>query len=94
MGQSRHPRLWLAVAVAALLAMAAVAWLPAVLPLGTTQSPLPTPLADPPSPSDASSAPLSSLAKVGLTLLWVALGVLVGVGVIFVTLHWHRRSTR
>jgi hypothetical protein len=37
---------------------------------------------------------MSALAKAGLTLLWVMLGVSVGVGVLFLTLFWNRRSAR
>jgi hypothetical protein len=92
MGQSQHTRLWLAIAGAALLALTAAIWLPAILPLGASQSPLPIPVAA--APLDASGAPISPLAKAGWTLLWVGLGVVLGLGVVFVSLYWHRRSTK
>ena len=93
MGQSEHPRLRLAVAVAALLAMAAIVLLPTVVPLGTSQSPLPSPAGSTASPDESVSA-LSPLAKIGLTLLWIALGVGIGTGVILLTIAWYRRSAQ
>lgn len=93
MGQSQQSRLWLAVAVAALLAMATVVLVPTFAPLGTSRSPLPAP-ADAAPTSDASGAALPPLAKIGLTLLWVALGVGVGVAVILTTVTWYRRSAK
>ncbi len=94
MRQSQVTRLWLAIAAIALLALAAAIWLPAILPLGASQSPLPTPVTAAGAPLAASGAPISPLAKAGWTLLWVGLGVVLGVGVVFVSLTWHRRSTK
>ena len=92
MDRPHRPRLWLVVAVAALLAMAAVVLVPTVPPLGTNQSPLPAP-ADVAAAPDTRITALSPLAKVGLTLLWVALGAGMGAGVILITVAWHRRGS-
>jgi hypothetical protein len=86
MGESRQSRFGLVVAIAALLAMAAVIWLPVILPLATADSPLPTP--------DATLTPLPTLAKIGLTLLFVALGAGIGVGLILAYRSWHGRKAR
>jgi cytochrome bd-type quinol oxidase subunit 2 len=86
MGTSRHPRVWFAVAIAGLLAMVAVIWLPSLLPLTTTDSPLPIP--------DAASSLLPPLAKIGLTLLFVALGAGIGVGLILIYGAWFSRKAK
>jgi len=86
MGTSRHPRVWFVVAIAALLAMAAVIWLPTILTLATAESPLPTP--------DATTSRLPPLAKIGLTLLFVALGAGIGVGLILIYRAWLSRKAR
>nr|HID12568.1 hypothetical protein [Anaerolineae bacterium] len=102
MTQSRRLRLWFALALAAVL-IAAALWLRGTLPGGTSStspilppphtpqevSPLPTP----PPPTPVSAAPLpSSWTGAGAALLWVALGVVLALGVAFVILRWYRRA--
>jgi hypothetical protein len=73
--------------------MAAVVLMPTIVPLGTSRSPLPSPAAAV-AASDASGAALPPLARIGLTLLWVGLGVGVGAAVILMTVTWYRRSAK
>jgi hypothetical protein len=93
MDRPHCPRLWLAVAVAALLAMAAVALVPAVLPFATSQSPLPPPADVDAAPRTADATP-SVLAKIGLTLLWIAVGAAAGTGVLLISVAWQRRNPK
>jgi hypothetical protein len=87
MGDSRHPRVSTIASIAMLVAVAAVVWLPALSPLGTAQSPLPTP--------DGSAArTMSPAARAGWTVLFVALGAAAGLVIIVVYRAWLRRERR
>ncbi len=90
----RHPRFWFSLALAVVLIVVATLWL-----RGTwfgDQSPLPTPVAAgvsplaTPSPGDTTSAPPSAWSNGGAILLWVALGILLALGIAFVILRWYR----
>jgi hypothetical protein len=91
----RHPRLWLLLASAVVLIAAAGLWLRGARP-GDGQSPLPTPAAaggsplSTPSPENAASSPPSSWTNGGAALLWVAIGILLALGIAFIILRWYR----
>jgi hypothetical protein len=91
----RHPRFWFSLALAAVLIVAAALWLRGVW-FGSDQSPLPTPVAagesplSTPSAENAASSPPSAWSNGGAILLWVALGILLALGIAFVILRWYR----
>jgi hypothetical protein len=91
-------RLWLALALAAVLVAAIALWLRGVLPEGGNHSALPTPAiagASPlPTPPPSSVAvPPPAWATGGAVLLWVALGIMLALGIAFVVLRRHRHDT-
>jgi len=83
MDESPRSGVWLIVAVAALLAIAAVVWLPINLSPQGAQSPLQTP--------DSAAASLPPMAKAGITLLVVALGIGISVVVVLIDRRRHAR---
>lgn len=93
MDHRRNIRLWLLLALVVLVALALASWLPDLLLPGSSHSPLPTPSATGDTaagnPALASTAP--SLAPVLAALLWIALGIVLALGIVFVATHWHRR---
>lgn len=76
-------RVRVVVAIAALLAMAAVIWLPILVSPNPRESPLPAP--------DSASPPLSPLPGAMLTILIVAVGFGIGALVITIAGAWARR---
>ena len=91
----RHPRFWFSLTLAAVLIVAAALWLRGAWS-GSDQSPLPTPVAAgvsplvTPTPENTAPSPPSSWANGGAILLWVALGILLALGIAFVILRWYR----
>jgi hypothetical protein len=95
MAQRQRLRLWSAVVLAVLLIIAVALWLRGTLPHGSGQSALPTPVSPLPTPIPASGvAPVPSWVTGGAVLLWVALGIVVALGIAFVILHRHSHETR
>ena len=104
MTQLHRLRLWFVLALVVVLIAAAVLWLRGMLPGGTAltspipppprtsegASPLPTPT---PASSTSAAAPLSSCTGAVAALLWVALGVVLALGIAFAILRWYRRAT-
>ena len=89
-------RLWLALVLVVVLIVAATLWLRGALP-GGIRSALPTPalpggspLPTPMPASARSSAP--AWATGGGVLLWVALGIVLALGMAFITLRRHRHD--
>jgi hypothetical protein len=96
--QWRRLRLWFASVLLVLLIVAVALWLRGTLP-GSQRSPLPTPgrsgespLPTPMPTTSATALRPSSSARVGATLLWVALGSLLALVITLVILHWYRRA--
>jgi hypothetical protein len=90
----RRLRLWFAAVLVVLLIVAVALWLRGTLP-GSQRSPLPTPgsSGDSPLPTPSvTTLPPASSARVGATLLWVALGSLLALVITLVVLHWYRRA--
>jgi len=94
--QWRRLRLWFASVLLVLLVVAVALWLRGALP-GSQRSPLPAPVPSggsplpTPMPTSATTLPPSS-AGVGTTLLWVALGVLLALGITVAILYAYRRA--
>jgi hypothetical protein len=94
--QWRRLRLWFVSVLVVLLIVAVALWLRGTLS-GGQRSPLPTPVPSrgsplaTPMPTPATTLPPSSTG-VGAALLWVALGVLLALGITVVILHWYRRA--
>ncbi len=92
----RRPQLWFALALAVVIVTALALWLrgaqsgsgqsPLSTPAASTGSPLPTPTRENPAP------PPSAWTNGGAVLLWVALGILLALGITFVMLRWYRGS--
>jgi len=99
MTQPHRPGSWLLLALAAVLVAALVLWMGCAAPSGRARSPLPTPseqMTSPlPTPAFTSTgvAPPLAWTMAGAVLLWVALGVLLGLGVALVVFRRHRRDT-
>jgi hypothetical protein len=94
--QWRRLGLWFALVLVVLLIAAVALWLRGMVS-GSHQSPLPTPVASQvsplPSPMPTSAAaPPPSWTGGGPALLWVALGVVLALGITFVILRWQRRA--
>lgn len=92
----RYPRLWIVAVASALVLLAAIGlWLRGTSSLDE-QSPLPTltwlsPLTTPPLVDTAASSPPASWTNGGTALLWVALGILLALGIAHLMLRWYRR---
>jgi len=92
--------LWLTVTLVVLLIVAVALWLQGAFPDGD-RSPLPTPTISAASPlptptdvvptSDTSPLPPSWVSG-GAALLWVALGIVLSLGVAFIITRWHRSA--
>jgi hypothetical protein len=98
MTQWHRLRLWLALALAVVLVAAIALWLRGVLPLGGSHSALPTPalsgVSPLPTPTPRSAAaPPRSWTTGGAALLWVALGIVLALGIAFLVLRRHRHDT-
>ena len=93
MDQWRRLRLWLPLALVVVLIVGVALWLSGTLPPDRARSPLPTPLASEGSPVPA---PLSASLwrDAGIALLWVALGVLLALGVVFILTYYRRFQGR
>jgi hypothetical protein len=93
----RHPRLWLGLILAIVIVAAIVLWARGSQ-TDRAHSPLPTPVAwgssplTTPIPEDAVSPPPSSWTNSGAILLWVALGLLLALGLAVVILRWYRTA--
>ena len=100
MDQLRRLGLWFAMAVVAVVAVAAIVWVRGAPVTGSSRSPLPTPPAAEastsliPSTSTPAAIPPSPGVGAGAALLWVALGAVLALGIIFVTISWHRRTAQ
>jgi len=100
MTQWHRLRLWFALALAAVLIVAGALWLRGTLPLGTvstspilTSPPTPDGTSPPSAPTSTATAAIpSSWTGAGATLLWVALGIVLALGVAFIVLRWYRRA--
>ena len=98
MDRSRRLGLWFAMAVVAVVAVAAIVWVRGAPVTGSSRSPMPTPLAAEasttliPSTPTPAAMPLSAGVGAGAALLWVALGAMLALGIIFITINWHRRT--
>lgn len=98
MAQLRRPRLWLLLALAAMLA-AAVLWLRGTLPHESSHSPPPTPsdqvtsLLSTPTPANATAVPPPAWADSGAALVWVGMGTVLALGVVLLILRRHRHDT-
>jgi hypothetical protein len=96
--QGRRPHLWLALALAVVLVAAVALWLLGIRPDGGGNSALPTPATSgvsplpTPTPASAAAHP-PPWAAGGAVLLWVALGIVLALGIAFVILRWHRHDT-
>ena len=90
-------RLWFAVALVAVLITAAALWLRGTWPGGSSQSALYTPAipgASPlptPTPVPAALSP-SPWVTGGAVLVWVALGIVLALGIAFLILRRHRHD--
>ncbi len=94
MAQLRRLRLWFALALTIVIIAAAVLGLHSTLP-SSHHSPLPTPVTSGilllPTPSTTASAPPISWTGGGAVLLWVVMGIVLALGIVFI-LHWHHRA--
>jgi uncharacterized membrane protein SpoIIM required for sporulation len=103
MAQLHRLRLWFVLVLVVVLISAAVLWLRAMLVSGPVfTSPIPPPLrtaeGESPLPTPTSASPTSAAVSISTTgavavLLWVALGVVLALGITFVILRWYRRAT-
>ena len=99
MTQRHRFRLWLALALVAVLIAAAVLWLRGTLPGGSSRSALPTPAIPGASPLPIPASPTSvrssspSWASGGAVLLWVVLGIGLALGIAFIIVRRHRHDT-
>ncbi len=92
----RRPQVWFALALTVVIAAALALWLrgaqsgsdrsPLSTPVASVGSPLPTPTRENTAP------PPSAWTNGGAVLLWVALGILLALGITFVMLRWYRDS--
>ena len=92
----RRPQVWLALASVVVLGAALALWLRGAQS-GYDPSPLPTPAASAgsplPTPTPDDAAPLlSAWTNGGAVLVWVALGILLALGITFVILRWYRNG--
>jgi len=99
MARLHRPRLWLALALTAVLIAAAALWLRGTLPYGSSHSLLPTPSAPGMSPlptptlSSTAATPPPAWTGGGAALVWVALGIVLALGVALLILRQHRPDT-
>jgi hypothetical protein len=95
--QGRRPHLWLALALVVVLVAAAALWLLGIQPDSGGRSALSTPATSAvsplptPTPASATTHP-PPWATGGAVLLWVALGIVLALGITFVILRWHRHD--
>jgi hypothetical protein len=95
--QGHRPRLWLALALVVVLVAAAALWLLGIQPDNGGRSALSTPATSAvsplptPTPASAATHP-PPWAAGGAVLLWVALGIVLALGIAFVILRWHRHD--
>jgi hypothetical protein len=93
----RRPHLWLALALVVVIVAAAALWLLGIQPDSGGRSALSTPATSgtsplpTPTPVSAATHP-SSWAAGGAVLLWVALGIVLALGIAFVILRWHHHE--
>jgi hypothetical protein len=91
----RSPRLWLALILAAVVVAAVALWVRGVHTV-SVRSPLPTPAAREASPlstpTPGDTTPPSSWTNSGAVLLWVAMGLLLALGIAIVILRWYRHT--
>lgn len=87
MTQPRYLRLWLILAIVAVLIAAAALWIRGKQ-VGTP-SPLPTPVSASPPPT--STAPSALRVGTGAILMWAALGSVLALGIAFLILRYYRR---
>jgi hypothetical protein len=93
----RRPHLWLALALVVVLIAAAALWLLGIQPDSGGRSALSTPATlggsplPTPTPASATTHPPSWVVG-GAVLLWVALGIVLALGIAFVILRWHRHD--
>ena len=90
-----RPRLWLVLILTVAVAGAAILWLrgaqlsshrsPIATPAASDESPLPTP-----EPGNATLVPPSPRAIGGAVLLWIAVGILLALGIAFIILRAYR----
>ena len=96
MAQLRRLRLGLVLVLAAVLVAAAALWLRGALPYDDSHSPLPTPShlrtspLPTPTPSSAEAATPPAWKGAGVALVWVALGIVLALGVARIILGWNR----
>jgi hypothetical protein len=98
MTQQHRLRLWLALALIAVLLATAALWLRGMLPGSSSHSTLPTPATSGVSPlltptHAPALAPLPSWATGGAVLLWVVLGIGLALGIAFIIVRRHRHDT-
>lgn len=99
MTQARRPSFWLWLMLTAVLVAVIAVWTCYAAPGGRGRSPLPTPadqMTSPlPTPISAGTDVAPSLPWIsgGAALLWVVLGVLLGLGIALVVFRSHRRDT-
>jgi hypothetical protein len=96
MTQSHRLRLVLALAVVGVVVAAVGLWLSGALSGGSSNSPLYIPMAQvspfpTPAASDSTATPPAWTGG-GVALVWVALGIVLALGVAFVILRWYRRA--
>jgi hypothetical protein len=94
--QLRRLRLGLVLVLAAVLVAVAALWLHGALPYGDNHSPLPTPShlrtspLPTPTPSSAEAAVPPAWKGASVALVWVALGIVLALGVARIILGWNR----
>jgi hypothetical protein len=90
-----RPRLWLVLVLTVVIAAAAISWLRGAQ-LSSHRSPLATPVASgasplsTPEPGNGISIPSSPRATWGTVLLWIAVGILLALGIAFIILRAYR----
>ena len=97
MTQWTRLRPWLGLLLVAVVVIAAASWIQSTLP-GVSVSPVPfpqgsiaSPLATPPS-GTVDELPLPAWSRVGATLMWMAVGAVLALGVSFVILRGPRHD--